>query len=69
MRTVMERTIQRQGRPSATERAEVEEILYALTSFEMFDALAGPKRSLEDIAPTVLRLARAALNKQEGSRR
>ncbi len=57
------------SRLSTVERAEVEEILYALTSFEMFDALAGPKRSLEDIAPTVLRLARAALNKQEGSRR
>jgi len=69
MRTVMERMIHRQGRPSATERAEVEEVLYALTSFEMFDGLAGPKRSLEDIAPTVLRLARAALNQQDGSRR
>ncbi|HSE45578.1 MAG TPA: helix-turn-helix domain-containing protein, partial [Gemmatimonadales bacterium] len=66
VRAVVDR---RPSRLSTVERAEVEEILYALTSFEMFDALAGPKRSLEEIAPTVLRLARAALNKQEGSRR
>ena len=66
MRAVIDRL---ERRVSAVERAELEEILYALTSFEMFDALAGPARRLEDVAPMVLRLARAALNGKAGSRR
>jgi len=66
MRAVIDRL---ERRVSAVERAELEEILYALTSFEMFDALAGPARRLEDVAPMVLRLARAALNRKAGSRR
>jgi len=66
MRAVVDRM---QGRRSKVERADAEEILYALTSFEMFDALAGPARKLEDVAPMVLRLARAAFSRKDGSRR
>jgi AcrR family transcriptional regulator len=36
-------------------------ILYTLLSFESFDTLAGPTRSLEEVAPIVQRLARSAL--------
>jgi len=36
-------------------------ILFALTSFETFDALARPDQDLTDIAPDILRLAQAAL--------
>ncbi|HEU5155010.1 MAG TPA: helix-turn-helix domain-containing protein [Gemmatimonadales bacterium] len=69
VRAVVDRTEKQKVRRTATERAIAEEILYALTSFEMFDQLAGPTRRLEDVAPMVLRLARAALNKQDGPRR
>ena len=36
------------------------QMLYALTSFETFDALAGPDRDLADALPLVTRLAEAA---------
>jgi len=35
-------------------------MLYTLTSFETFDTLAGSKRGLEEVAPAILQLARAA---------
>ena len=35
--------------------------LFALTGFETFDLLAGPTRSPAEVAPIVLRIARAAL--------
>ncbi len=38
------------------------DILFTLSSFETFDTLAGPTRSMEEVAPLVYRLARAALN-------
>lgn len=69
MRAVIERMAQRRRLPLKISQAEVEEILYALTSFEMFDALAGPERKLQDVAPVVLRLARAAFDAPGGSRR
>ena len=40
---------------------ETADILFTLTSFETFDALAGPSHSLEEVAPTVQRLVRAAI--------
>jgi AcrR family transcriptional regulator len=36
-------------------------ILYTLLSFESLDTLAGPTRSLEEVAPIVQRLARSVL--------
>ena len=44
------------GGPEATIDA-----LFALTGFETFDLLAGPTRSPAEVAPIVLRIARAAL--------
>jgi AcrR family transcriptional regulator len=40
------------------------QILYALTSFETFDTLAGPDRDLADALPVVIRLAETALATQ-----
>lgn len=60
MRVLLDRMGQRYGRPAPGERAETERALYALTSFETFDTLAG-SRALEDAAPAVLRLARGAI--------
>ncbi len=40
---------------------EAADLLYALVAFETFDALAGEQRRLEEVAPLVERVARAAL--------
>ena len=40
---------------------EIVDILFTLTSFETFDALAGTSQSLEEVAPQVQRLALAAI--------
>ncbi len=61
VRVLVERLAQRYGRPGPDEQARAEEILYTLTSFETFDTLAGPKHQLEEVAPAVLQLARAAI--------
>ena len=41
---------------------ETVDALFTLLSFETFDTLAGPTRSLEEVAPQVCRLVHAALN-------
>ena len=46
---------------SGTEAEQAVPILYALTSFETFDTLAGPDRGLADALPLVTRLADAVL--------
>ena len=61
VRVLVERLGQRYGRPALDERAQAEELLYTLTSFETFDMLAGPKRKLPEVAGEVLFLARAAV--------
>jgi AcrR family transcriptional regulator len=40
---------------------ETVDVLYTLISFECFDTLAGPTRSLEEVAPVLQRLARAVV--------
>jgi AcrR family transcriptional regulator len=60
IRTVLDR-LEADGLSEADRREELAGILYTLTSFETFDSLAGPDRSLEEVAPAVLRLARAAI--------
>jgi len=66
---LVERVERRDGAFRAAERTEIEATLYLLTGFETFDTLAGPGRSIEDAAPAVLRLARAALESAAGRRR
>src|SRR5438093_13464310 len=41
---------------------ETIDLLFALTSFQTFDLIAGPKRTPADVAPIVLRAARALLD-------
>jgi AcrR family transcriptional regulator len=48
--------------PGLADQGAIDELvnmLFTLTSFEFFDTLAGPDRTLEDVAPQVQRLARA----------
>ena len=40
---------------------EIVDVLFMLTSFETFDALADPSQSLEEVAPVVQRLAGSAI--------
>ena len=66
---LVERVARRYGKPVPGERAEVEKVLQVLTSFEIFDALAGPGGALEEYVPSVQRLARAVLGVRAGLRR
>jgi AcrR family transcriptional regulator len=55
------RLADRYGHPAPAALEEAVVVLHMLTSFETFDALAGPDRSPQDVAPLVHRLAVAAL--------
>jgi AcrR family transcriptional regulator len=55
------RLADRYGHPPHDALAEAVVVLHMLTSFETFDALAGPDRSPQDVAGQVHRLAVAAL--------
>ena len=47
--------------------AETVDLLFALTSFENFDVLAGPDRTLEAVAPLIKRAAAAIVAAKPGS--
>ncbi len=49
---------------TGTQAEQAVQILYALSSFETFDTLAGPERSLADALPLVTGLADAVLSMQ-----
>ena len=49
------------GREPGAQLEQLVRMLYALTSFETFDALAGPGRDLAEAVPLVIRLAEAVL--------
>lgn len=52
----------RMGRPWPPARVDdLEQLLFTLTSFESFDTLAGPHRTLPDVAPLLASAARAVL--------
>jgi len=57
VRTIAERLVLSSG--EALDKTV--DILLTLSSFETFDTLAGPTRSMEEVAPQVYRLAHAAL--------
>jgi AcrR family transcriptional regulator len=55
------RLAQGAGSSSPANPAEAVRVLHALTSFEVFDSLAGPTREPTDVVPLVIELAEAAL--------
>src|SRR6266700_6769122 len=61
LRVIVGRVRERYGRPAVSAEAETVALLFALTSFPTFDVLAGAKRTPADVAPLVLRVARAVL--------
>lgn len=64
VRAIMQQIIEKQTpSPAVTSETfdELVAVLFTLTSFETFDTLAGTSRSLEEVAPIIQRLARAAI--------
>lgn len=51
----------RYGTPAPEKIDETIKVLYSLTSFEFFDALAGPDGTPEEVAPLVIQLASSFL--------
>jgi len=66
LRVLVGRIAEQHGRPAPGTLDEAVDILYTLISFEYFDTLAGPTRSIKEVAPVVQRLARATLALNEG---
>ncbi len=66
LRVIVGRLVEQHGQPALAALDEVVDVLYTLTSFETFDMLAGPTRTIEEVTPVVRRLARAALRMDEG---
>jgi AcrR family transcriptional regulator len=66
LRVIMGRLTEKYGQPTSEKSDEVVNILYTLLSFESFDTLAGPGRSLEEVAPIVQQLAHRTLHLKEG---
>src|SRR5437763_3200528 len=65
LRVLVGRIAEQHRRPAPKTLDEAVNILYTLISFECFDILAGPTRSVQEVAPMVQRLARAALGLNE----
>lgn len=61
LEVIVRRIIEKSGQPLAGPPEELINILYTLVGFEFFDGLAGPDRRTSEVAPTVYRLACAAL--------
>jgi hypothetical protein len=61
LRVLVGRIAEQHGRPAPKTLDEAIDILYTLIGFECFDTLAGPTRSIQEVAPVMQRLARAAL--------
>jgi AcrR family transcriptional regulator len=62
VKVIIQRFSERQMLAATVSLDEIVDALFTLISFETFDTLAGPARSLEEVAPQVCRLAHAALN-------
>jgi AcrR family transcriptional regulator len=61
LRVIVGRLRERFGRPAANALDETIDLLFALTSFQTFDVLAGPKRTPAHVVPIVLRVAHTIL--------
>jgi AcrR family transcriptional regulator len=66
LRVIVQRLVEKHGRPAPEAAEEVVNVLYTLIGFECFDTLAGSTRSIEEVTPIVRRLAHAALGLNEG---
>jgi len=66
LRVLVQRLVEKHGRPAPEAVEEVINVLYTLIGFECFDTLAGSTRSTEEVTPIVRRLAHAALGLNEG---
>ncbi|HEX6553411.1 MAG TPA: TetR/AcrR family transcriptional regulator [Ktedonobacteraceae bacterium] len=66
LRVIVQRLSEKHGQPIPEAIDETVDVLYTLLSFESFDTLAGPTRSLEEVVPVVQRLARAVPGLNEG---
>ncbi len=66
LHVIVGRLVEKHGRPTPEAVDETVNVLYTLLSFESFDTLAGPTRSIEEVAPMVRRLAHTALGLNEG---
>src|SRR6266699_6623865 len=53
LRVIVRRLVDKYGRPTPKAVDEMVNILFTLLSFECFDTLAGPTRSIEEISPVV----------------
>jgi hypothetical protein len=58
---ITQRLVEQQVLAPEAARDGLLDVLFTLSSFETFDTLAGPTRSLVEVAPLVARLAHAAL--------
>jgi AcrR family transcriptional regulator len=65
LRTVLARITQKYGKPSNEAFEQAVDALYALTSFAMFDAMAGDDGEVEELTPLIHRLARLALDRSD----
>jgi AcrR family transcriptional regulator len=65
LRVLVQRLAGGRARRATTTNPTEVEILHALTSFETFDALAGPTRNPEEVVPTVQFLASRVLGLKE----
>ena len=66
LRVIVQRLVEKHGRPTPEAVEEVVNVLYTLIGFECSDTLAGSTRSIEEVTPIVRRLAHAALGLNEG---
>jgi AcrR family transcriptional regulator len=66
LRVIILRLVEKYRKPAAEAIDEIVNVLFTLLSFETFDTLAGPTRSIEEVSPVVQRLARAALGLDDG---
>lgn len=67
LRILAQRLAAQTGHPTPATFDATVDLLFALTSFEMFDMLAGPSHTCAEIAPAVERVVRAALAAQVSS--
>jgi AcrR family transcriptional regulator len=66
LQVIVGRFVERYRRPAPEALDEVIAVLYTLLSFEFFDTLAGPTRSMQEVVPAVQQLAHAALGLNKG---